>query len=94
MILLPSGRYASPHAFIVAIDQVPGIRQWRLIQKEKARFLLEVLANAEFDSKAEEALRKNFFNLIGRPVSVDVVRVASLGDAGSGKHRIVISELS
>ena len=94
MILLPSGRYASPHAFIVAIDQVPGIRQWRLIQKEKARFLLEVVADAEFDSKAEEALRKNFFNLIGRPVSVDVARVASLADAGGGKHRFVISELS
>lgn len=94
MIMLPSGRYASPHAFMVAIDHVPGIQQWRLIQKEKARFLLEVVADAGFDSKAEEALRKDFFNLIGRPVSLDVARVNGLGDAGGGKHRFVISELS
>ncbi|HPG00761.1 MAG TPA: hypothetical protein PLE77_11880 [Kiritimatiellia bacterium] len=93
MIVLPSGRYASPHAFMVMIDHVPGIQQWRLIQKEKARFILEVVASPDFDSKAEEVIRKDLFNLVGRPVSLEVVRVASLPESEGGKRRFVVCEV-
>jgi len=94
LIVLPSGRQATPHAFMVAIDHAPGIRQWRLIQKEKARFVLEAVATDAFDAAAEEQVRKELFNLVGRPVSLDIVRVEGFADAVGGKHRFVISEVS
>ena len=94
MIILPSGQQASPHAFIAVVDKVAGLKQWRLIQKGKARFRLEAVAGPDFGVESEEAIRKGLFNLVGRPVAVEIVRVESLPDNGSGKHRFVISEVS
>jgi len=94
MIVLPSGRLASPHAFMVMLDHVKGIQQWRLTQREKAHFRLDVMASPEFGADSEVTVRNGLFNLVGRPVAVDIVRVESLPATDSGKFRYVISEVS
>ncbi len=94
MIVLPSGRMASPHAFMVALDRTPGLAKWRLVQVEKARFRVETVPGPELNAEAEESVRKELYNLVGRPVQVDIVRVDHLPAGEGGKYRPVVCEVN
>lgn len=88
-IVLPSGRRLSPHAITSTVEDVPGIRQFQVVQDERSSIKVRVVAGpAELD---DGGLRAAVQSALGTQLHVIIERVESLPREPNGKFRAVKS---
>ncbi|MBI5748007.1 MAG: phenylacetate--CoA ligase family protein [Nitrospinae bacterium] len=96
-IVMPDGKRVSPLVFI--IPSIPGIAQYRIIQKRIDNLLVQIVPNNEFSEKTIVKLKEHIKwvteEISGKNnMSIDTVRVTEIPkDPSSGKLRRVISEI-
>jgi len=87
-ILLPSGRTVSPYSLTCALERVPGISQYQIIQRKKEEIKIKVVGNA-----SEQMITERIENTLKEDVKVDVEKVGEIPREKSGKYRVVKSEV-
>lgn len=93
LLILPSGRRITARA-VNLLDDVRGVLQYRIVQKEKGLFEVAVCAGAGFDGNSERQIRRAIQTGC-RPEAVDVniVRTDSIPRCANGKLNAVVSEV-
>ncbi|MFH1862730.1 MAG: hypothetical protein ABH878_07955 [bacterium] len=84
------GKRISPLIFVIA--SIPGVQQYRMIQKSFAHLIVEILPGKDFSLQTLEKAREHVLEVMGAGMQVDVQRVDQIPKQ-SGKMRRVISEL-
>jgi phenylacetate-CoA ligase len=80
-------------ALIYVVREIPGVRQFKIIQEslEKTRVLL--VTDADFDDARVDAIRSGIARRIGGQAHIDIQRVAEIPAEASGKYRYVVSRV-
>lgn len=73
-LALPNGRRLSPYRVTLALEEVPGLLQYRVTQHEDLRLHAEAWTNAERPEKVLGAVRERLRALTGECLPVTVVR--------------------
>lgn len=84
------GKRISPLIFVVA--SIPGVRQYRMIQKAYDRLIVEILPGVDYSDRTLQETEKHVIEVMGPGVHVQVVKVDKI-PRQSGKMRRVISEI-
>jgi phenylacetate-CoA ligase len=88
-VQLASGRIVTPYRLTCALETLPGIKRYQLVQYERERFSLRVEPNGlggEFsDLEAENRLRP----ILGQEACIDIVRVPKFHQQPGVKFRVV-----
>lgn len=86
---LPDGRLVSPMAFLATFDYIPGILQYRVIQKGVNRVVVEVVKGETFSEETVEAVRRETKRIMGDLFQVEVATVEEIPRERSGKTKVV-----
>jgi phenylacetate-CoA ligase len=90
---LPGGGFLSPYTLTCAVEVVPGMRQYQIVQRRMDEVSVRVVPDEAFTEETPHAIRAALAAaLAGARVSVEVVE--SIPREPSGKFRIVRSELN
>ncbi len=92
-LVLPSERRVSARA-VNLLDDIPGILEYQIIQKEKHRLEVRVRPGSEFDETIEQRIKEKILEGCGgEPVEVNVLMVDQILRLPNGKLSAVISEI-
>lgn len=86
------GRKVSPLIFVIA--SIPGVLQYRMIQRNFDHVIVEILPGKGYDNQTLTKVREHVQEIMGNGLRVDVYQVARIPKQRSGKLRRVISEIS
>jgi phenylacetate-CoA ligase len=86
----PDGKRISPLIFVVA--SIPGVLQYRMIQKTYDRLIVEILPGPGYSDETLKKTAEHVIEVMGPGVNVEVVEVDEI-PRQSGKMRRVISEI-
>jgi phenylacetate-CoA ligase len=86
-ILSLDGRRISPRLFYYALWTVPGVAEFRLIQKDLHHIRVEIFPSKEYDEASTQLLLENIRQLIGNEVEIDLSLVRSIPRGPSEKYR-------
>lgn len=85
------GKKVSPLVFVIA--SIPGVRQYRMIQKTYDHLLVEILPGNGFNGETIQKIKAHVIEVMGPGLRVDVHQVEKIPKQKSGKLRRVISEI-
>ncbi len=85
------GKKVSPLIFVVA--SIPGVQQYRMIQKTYDQLIVEILPGPEYSELTLKHVSDHVLEVMGPGINVEVVKVDSIPQQ-SGKMRRVISEIN
>jgi len=92
-LTLPSGRKISPMAINI-LENVPGIREYQVIQKTPSEFQVQVKTSSDFGSDSRQQVQKLIADgCVPDAVHVSVLVVESIHRESTGKMRAIISEV-
>jgi phenylacetate-CoA ligase len=89
-LYLPDGQRISSMIFIVA--SVPGVGQYRIIQKALNRLVIEIVPGGGYTPQTLEGVRHHIAGFVGPGMAIDVHPVSEIPRQG-GKIRSVICEV-
>jgi phenylacetate-CoA ligase len=93
IVTLPSGRRISPHAFTNALNSIPGIAQWRVVQ-EKIDFLtIKIIPQWEFNQSEITAIEENIRKIVGADAKISISLVNRMKQDTSCKIIMVSSKV-
>ena len=87
---LPNGKLISPYAMIFAIQDIPGIARFRVIQETLERIVVILEKGTEFSSRTISDIRDACMTLLGKDVNVEVQLIDAF-PIEKGKFRAVAS---
>ncbi len=92
-LILPSGRIISPRG-INALEYIPGITEYRTIQKEKDRFVVQVVKGKGFSQETISQIERQIkVGCVGENVRCEVEVVKELPRERTGKLRTIVSKV-
>jgi phenylacetate-CoA ligase len=86
----PDGKRVSPLVFLMS--SIPGVQQYRMIQKAYDHLLVEILPGPAFSDKTLKKVKEHVLQAMGSVTQVDVYSVDHIPQQ-SGKMRRLISEI-
>lgn len=92
-ILLKSGRRISPHPIYHCLDPVPGIRRWRMVQRDIRHLVLELEPGGAFSTETISLARDNLMGLFQGEIEIIIQEVSLIPISPRAKFRAVTSEL-
>ena len=81
-------------ALIYVVREIPGVRQFKIIQETVQRTRVLLVADPEFNDRSVQAIRAGIARRIGPQTQVDVERVPEIPAEASGKYRYVLSHVA
>ncbi len=93
VLLLPSGRVMAPWAISAAVNRVPGVRRYRVIQQRVDRLLVRLDCAQPLPRSALDELRGRIAGHLAEPVAIRIELVDRIDPVG-GKDLVYISELA
>ncbi len=93
-IVLPDGKSISPYLLTCAIEDIPGILRYQIIQEGKRKIRVNFLKGEGFSPATIIQIKRKCREVMRDEVEVNPVVVETLRYDKSGKFRVVISELS
>jgi phenylacetate-CoA ligase len=93
LIFAADGRVINSLALIYSVRELPGIEQFRIVQKSIDRFHVQIVGNNDSRAGDEEHIRRSWMKLLRSSVQVTFEYLPSLPAERSGKFRHVISEI-
>jgi phenylacetate-CoA ligase len=94
IITLPRGRRLSPYLLTTVIEQDPALVQYRIVETAPGEFRVELVGEPEPGGRADDALGAALRELTDGEGRFEVVRVARLERARSGKRSVFLRERS
>lgn len=93
-IVAPDGRWVHGLALIYVIREIPGVRQYQIVQEDVDSVCVRIVLDEGFPSDGQERIREGITKRLGANVRVDVEEVSEIARAPSGKYRYVISQVA
>ncbi len=93
MIYTPGGKVVSPNSMTNVMEAVEGVSQFRIIQEERAKLLVQLVKGRGFSQKTPEAAVGLLEELVGNEMDVQVQLVDEIPKEHTGKVRAVISKV-
>ncbi|MCK4624121.1 MAG: phenylacetate--CoA ligase family protein [Phycisphaerae bacterium] len=93
-IIAPDGRWVHGLALIYVIRDIPGVRQYQIVQEDVDSIRVRVVLEDGFPADGLERIRGGITERIGAEVRVDVEQVSEIDQDPSGKFRHVISQVA
>jgi len=92
LLVTPDGRYIANAAIL--FNFVKGVQGFQIVQHERDRFVVRVVADAEFTSKERDRVVRTLRRLVG-PASIDVeeVPMSAARPSPGQKYRSVVSHV-
>ena len=86
---LPDGRLIHPFSLTTPmLESHPWIRQYQLTQERVDHFVLRVVPSAQPTPHRLEALKQQYAQSLGQPVTLDIRLLDTLSPEPSGKFRL------
>jgi phenylacetate-CoA ligase len=93
-LILPSGRIISPRGINYGIEYIPGITEYRTIQEEKGRFVVQVVKGKGFSQETISQIERQIkAGCLGENVRCEVEVLKELHKERTGKLRIIVSKV-
>jgi acyl-CoA synthetase (AMP-forming)/AMP-acid ligase II len=89
-IVRRDGASVSPYALTCALETIPALSQYKVVQETVESIVVHVVPGAGFDESTEREIRDKLRGLLGG-LDAAVKRVPSIPSSPSGKFRIVES---
>jgi phenylacetate-CoA ligase len=80
-------------AVIYAIRDLPGVKNFKLVQEDRTHTRLFLVPENGFSSETENRIRNRLAERLGRGVRISMERVEEIPRSASGKHRYVESRV-
>jgi phenylacetate-CoA ligase len=81
-------------ALIYVVREIPGVRQFKIIQESLHRTRVLLVTDPDFNEASVQAIRAGIAKRIGAQARIDVERVPDIAPEASGKHRYVVSQVA
>jgi phenylacetate-CoA ligase len=81
-------------ALIYVIRDMPGIRQFRIIQETREHLRLELVRETAFREDFLAEIERQFRRRLGESLRVQFEFVEAISPGRSGKHRYVVSRMA
>jgi phenylacetate-coenzyme A ligase PaaK-like adenylate-forming protein len=91
-LVTPSGKIVHALAIIYAIREMPGIKEFQVLQDEFMHVLIRVVTTAAFSNGDREQLLAKANIALGKDVQISLEKVSEISRSASGKFRYVISK--
>lgn len=92
-ITLPSGRIISPRTINI-IEYVPGVLEYRTIQEEADKFVVQVVPGKDYSAETNKQIEEQIrLGCLGEKVDIKVELVKELPRERRGKLRAVVSKV-
>jgi phenylacetate-CoA ligase len=92
-VTLPSGKRLSPHHFFIALDTVPGLARWQLVQEDLYNLTVDMIVEPGSGRQVSQAARDNLTTIVGQEVEIAIHEVSSLPYDPAQKFRSVQSRV-
>ena len=86
-----AGQRVSPLIFVIA--SVPGVQQYRMIQKSFDHLVVEIVPGRDYSSATLKKIEEHVRDVLGRDLKAEVVPVQEIPKDPSGKMRRVVSQI-
>ena len=93
-VLLADGRTISPYRFTLAIEQVPGISRYQVLQNDIDRFVVRAESDGADNAATSARLTAIIADLVGPNAAVEVRYEDNLDPPAGRKFRVVESRLT
>jgi len=80
-------------ALIFVVASVPGVQQYRMIQKSFDHLIVEIVPGREYSPATLKKVEEHVKDVLGRDLRAEVLMVREIPKDPSGKLRRVISEV-
>jgi phenylacetate-CoA ligase len=81
-------------ALIYTVRDLPGVQKFKIIQHDRDRTEVQIVASPAFAEEHERRIVRDFKARLGRDVAIDVTRVEDIPPEPTGKYRYVVSRVS
>jgi len=92
-VIAEDGTVMHALAVIYAVRDVPGIRNFKVVQEDRSFTRVLLVPENGFSHETEEKIRGRLAERLGRGVRISVERVDEIPPSASGKHRYVESRV-
>ena len=93
-VRLMDGRIVAPYALTCALEAVAGLHRFRIVQRDRDRFLVEVQRTRAAGTAGDEDIRGALRRVLGPEAAIDVASAEKLDPPPGKKFRVVQSELA
>lgn len=93
-LVTPGGRVMHALAAIYILRELPGLREFQLVQERADLVRVALVADQGFSSEIPDRAAAGLRRLLGGGVAIEVEIVREIPRTASGKHRYVISKVS
>jgi len=92
-IVLKDGRRISPFQLTCAIENVPGIAKYQIVQEKVGRMVVRLVRGREFSQGAFGEIRQRLYPLVGEGMEIDF-QVLEDVQKETRKYQVVLSKVS
>jgi phenylacetate-CoA ligase len=92
-IVAEDGTVMHALAVIYAVRDVPGVKNFKVVQEDRSHTRVFVIPEARFSDEAEDKIRARLAERLGKGVRISMERVEEIPRSPSGKHRYVESRV-
>jgi len=93
-LVTPEGRVMHALAAIYVLRELPGVREFQLVQERLDQVRVTLVPDQGFEGETSDRVVAGLGRLLGGGISVEVAIAPEIPRAASGKHRYVISKVA
>lgn len=90
---LNDNKLVSPYTMTGAIEDIPHLQQYQIIQEKKDFVVFKAVVYGRFSGMVEKAVRKELVNTLGNGIEIEVIMVDAIPRDKNGKYRVVHSKV-
>ncbi len=94
IITLPSGKRIPPHLFGNVLDDIPGVKQWRVIQEKRNLLSIEIIPASNYNEDLTLIIEEKIRNIVGHHIKISISFVKNIKLGPSYKIIMVSSKIS
>jgi phenylacetate-CoA ligase len=94
IITLPSGKRIPPHLFGNVLDDIPGVKQWRVIQEKKNLLSIEIVPASTYNEDLALIIEEKIRNIVEYHIKISISFVKNIELGPSYKIIMVSSKIS
>jgi phenylacetate-CoA ligase len=92
-IITPEGKIMHGLSLIYILREIPGIKEFRIIQEKPDHFIVNIVKDSIFRAESETIIRKGFQKRMGTDIRVDFKYLSKIEVERSGKFRHIVSNI-
>jgi len=92
-IVTAEGKIMHGLSLIYILREIPGIKEFKIIQERPDYFRIMVVKDANFSERSEARIKKGFQKRVGKRIKIEINYMPKIEAEGSGKFRYIISKV-